>query len=101
MTQSNLGTAVGLTYQQIQKYERGADRVFSSRLFEFSKVLDVPVDYFFDQLTSASGRDHEDESEPARRAESASGHASGPRSRAFANPGRFVVPCRDDATRVL
>jgi transcriptional regulator with XRE-family HTH domain len=59
MTQSNLGTAVGLTYQQIQKYERGADRVFSSRLFEFSKVLDVPVDYFFEQLASASGRDHE------------------------------------------
>jgi transcriptional regulator with XRE-family HTH domain len=47
MTLSDLGTAVGLTYQQIQKYERGADRVSSSRLFEFSKVLDVPLDYFF------------------------------------------------------
>src|SRR5262245_53803041 len=47
MRLADLGTAVGVTYQQIQKYERGADRVSSSRLFEFSKVLNVPLDYFF------------------------------------------------------
>ena len=43
MSQTNLGTAVGLTFQQIQKYERGSNRIGSSRLFEFSKVLGVPV----------------------------------------------------------
>ena len=58
MTQFTLGHAVGLTYQQIQKYERGADRIPSSRLYEFAKVLDVPIDYFFDQMTSASRRGH-------------------------------------------
>jgi transcriptional regulator with XRE-family HTH domain len=52
MSQTNLGTAVGLTFQQIQKYERGSNRIGSSRLFEFAKVLDVPVSYFFDEMPS-------------------------------------------------
>jgi transcriptional regulator with XRE-family HTH domain len=52
MSQTNLGSAVGLTFQQIQKYERGSNRIGSSRLFEFAKVLDVPVSYFFDEMPS-------------------------------------------------
>ena len=52
MSQTALGTAVGLTFQQIQKYERGANRISSSRLYEFAKVLDVPVSFFFDEMTS-------------------------------------------------
>ncbi|MEA2913927.1 MAG: hypothetical protein QOJ15_6008 [Bradyrhizobium sp.] len=58
MSQSAVGTAVGLTFQQIQKYERGSNRIGSSRLFEFAKVLDVPVSYFFDEMPSnaLSGR---------------------------------------------
>jgi transcriptional regulator with XRE-family HTH domain len=52
MSQTKLGTAVGLTFQQIQKYERGSNRIGSSRLFEFAKVLDVPVAYFFDEMPS-------------------------------------------------
>ncbi len=58
MSQEKLGTAVGLTFQQIQKYERGSNRIGSSRLFEFSKVLDVPVSYFFDEMpaNALSGR---------------------------------------------
>ncbi len=52
MSQEKLGTAVGLTFQQIQKYERGSNRIGSSRLFEFAKVLDVPVSYFFDEMPS-------------------------------------------------
>ena len=43
MSQSKVGEAVGLTFQQIQKYERGANRIGSSRLYEFAKVLDVPI----------------------------------------------------------
>ena len=50
MSQTALGTAVGLTFQQIQKYERGVNRIAASRLFEFAAVLDVPVTYFFDEL---------------------------------------------------
>ena len=52
MSQTALATAVGLTFQQIQKYERGANRISSSRLYEFAKVLDVPVSFFFDEITS-------------------------------------------------
>jgi len=52
MSQSKVGDAVGLTFQQIQKYERGSNRIGSSRLFEFAKVLDVPVSYFFDEMPS-------------------------------------------------
>jgi transcriptional regulator with XRE-family HTH domain len=52
MSQTALGNAVGLTFQQVQKYERGANRMGSSRLFEFAKVLDVPVSHFFEKMTS-------------------------------------------------
>ena len=51
MSQTALGNAVGLTFQQVQKYERGSNRISSSRLFEFAKVLDVPVSHFFDEMT--------------------------------------------------
>lgn len=50
ISQEKLGEAVGLTFQQIQKYERGANRVGASRLYEFSRVLDVPVSFFFDDM---------------------------------------------------
>ncbi len=50
MSQTRLGDAVGLTFQQIQKYERGSNRIGSSRLYEFAKILDVPVSYFFDEM---------------------------------------------------
>ena len=54
MSQTKLGDAVGLSFQQIQKYERGSNRIGSSRLFEFAKVLDVAVSYFFDEMPSPS-----------------------------------------------
>ena len=50
MSQEKLGEAVGLTFQQIQKYERGANRIGSSRLYQFSQVLDVPISFFFDDM---------------------------------------------------
>lgn len=58
MSQTTLGKAVGLTFQQIQKYESGANRMGSSRLYEFAKVLDVPVSYFFEEMPAGalSGR---------------------------------------------
>lgn len=51
ISQEKLAEAVGLTFQQVQKYERGTNRVSASRLYQFGKILDVPVSYFFDQFT--------------------------------------------------
>ncbi|MDP6172889.1 MAG: helix-turn-helix transcriptional regulator [Rhodospirillales bacterium] len=50
LSQEKLGEAVGLTFQQIQKYERGANRIGASRMFDLSQVLDVPVSFFFDDM---------------------------------------------------
>ncbi len=50
ITQTNLGDAIGLTFQQVQKYERGANRISASRLCELSRVLDVPIIYFFEGM---------------------------------------------------
>ena len=54
MSQEKLGDAIGLTFQQVQKYERGANRVGASRLYDLSRVLDVPVSYFFEELGDAA-----------------------------------------------
>ncbi len=48
MSQEKLGAALGITFQQVQKYEKGANRIGASRLYELSRVLDVPVSFFFD-----------------------------------------------------
>lgn len=50
MSQEEVGNAVGVTFQQIQKYEKGANRIGASRLFEIAKILKVNVDYFFDGI---------------------------------------------------
>ena len=52
MSQEKLGDAIGLTFQQVQKYERGANRIGSSRLFDLSRVLDVPIEFFFEDMPS-------------------------------------------------
>jgi len=52
MSQEKLGDALALTFQQVQKYERGANRIGSSRLFEISRILDVPVSFFFEEMSS-------------------------------------------------
>ena len=50
-SQGKLGDAIGLTFQQVQKYERGANRIGASRLFDLSRVLDVPIEYFFGDIS--------------------------------------------------
>jgi transcriptional regulator with XRE-family HTH domain len=50
LSQEKLGDAIGLTFQQVQKYERGANRVSGSRLFDLGRVLDVPISYFFEDM---------------------------------------------------
>src|SRR5262245_39091705 len=54
MSQEKLGEAIGLTFQQVQKYERGANRIGASRLWDLSRVLDVPVAYFFDEMSPST-----------------------------------------------
>ena len=49
-TQSDLAEVLGLTFQQVQKYERGANRIGASRLFHLSQILDVSIEYFFGDM---------------------------------------------------
>jgi transcriptional regulator with XRE-family HTH domain len=51
LSQEKLAEAVGLTFQQIQKYERGMNRISAGRLYQFSEILGVPVSYFYDQIS--------------------------------------------------
>ncbi len=52
LSQEKLGDSMGLTFQQIQKYEKGVNRIGASRLFKLSQVLDVPVQFFFEGMQS-------------------------------------------------
>ncbi|EHH67879.1 helix-turn-helix domain-containing protein [Gluconobacter morbifer] len=54
LSQEKLGEALGLTFQQVQKYERGTNRVGASRLYDLARVLDVPIGFFFDDMQAAS-----------------------------------------------
>lgn len=53
MSQERLGELLGITFQQVQKYEKGSNRISSSRLYFTSKILGVPVQFFFDDLPGA------------------------------------------------
>ena len=59
MSQERLGELLGLTFQQVQKYEKGVNRIGAGRLFEVARILGVPIQYFYesvsDQLASAPG----------------------------------------------
>ena len=56
MSQDKLGDALGLTFQQVQKYEKGVNRIGASRVFELARILDVPIQYFFDDFDSGESR---------------------------------------------
>lgn len=57
ISQEKLGEQLGLTFQQIQKYEKGVNRVSASRLFDLAQVLRVPVQYFFEDLPTGDRKD--------------------------------------------
>jgi transcriptional regulator with XRE-family HTH domain len=57
MSQEKLGAALGLTFQQVQKYERGANRIGASRLQQISQILQVPVAFFFEGLPTLAPHD--------------------------------------------
>ena len=75
MSQERLGESLGLTFQQVQKYERGVNRVGASRLFDLSRVLDVPISFFFDDMPESS----------LQQAASVGGGLSGRRSMGFSD----------------
>ncbi len=53
MSQTTLGEAISVSFQQLQKYERGANRIGASRLFHLSQILDVSIEYFFGDMPAA------------------------------------------------
>ncbi len=64
MSQEKLGDLLGLTFQQVQKYEKGVNRIGAGRLFEIARILGVPIDFFYDGVGGAGGRA---QPKPARR----------------------------------
>ena len=56
MSQEQLGAELNITFQQVQKYERGANRVSASRLWDISQILDAPIGYFFDDMSETTMR---------------------------------------------
>src|SRR5580693_9167906 len=57
MSQTNLGDALGLTFQQVQKYEKGANRIGASRLQHIAHILQVPIPFFFEGSPGAAGEE--------------------------------------------
>ncbi len=57
MSQGQLGEVLGLTFQQVQKYERGTNRVGASRLWDLARALNVPVSFFYDGLENEAAKD--------------------------------------------
>ena len=57
MSQEKLGESLGLTFQQVQKYEKGSNRIGASRLFELARILGVSVQYFFEELSGQPSAD--------------------------------------------
>lgn len=55
LSQESIGESIGVTFQQIQKYERGINCIRASKLFELAKVLKVPVTFFFEGLSESLG----------------------------------------------
>ena len=64
MSQERLGDLLGLTFQQVQKYEKGVNRIGAGRLFEVSRILNVPVDFFYEGVNAIPAGASEAESAP-------------------------------------
>jgi transcriptional regulator with XRE-family HTH domain len=57
LSQEKVGEAMGLTFQQVQKYERGANRIGASRLWDMSRILNCPISYFFEDIDAQAAAD--------------------------------------------
>ena len=65
MSQERLGDLLGLTFQQVQKYEKGVNRIGAGRLFEMARILNVPIDFFYEGVNGAAGQPGAGEGESA------------------------------------
>jgi len=66
ISQTALGAAIGVSFQQVQKYERGANRVSAAAIYEIAHVLDVPIAFFFEELSERSRTQYRELTEKAR-----------------------------------
>ena len=64
MSQERLGDLLGLTFQQVQKYEKGVNRIGAGRLFEVSRILNVPVDFFYEGVAAQLAGDEQESAPP-------------------------------------
>ena len=65
ISQEKLATAIGLTFQQVQKYEKGLNRISAGRLYEFSKILDIPISFFYENIDSTPAQGLSDNDQDA------------------------------------
>ena len=64
MSQERLGDLLGLTFQQVQKYEKGVNRIGAGRLFEVSRILNVPVDFFYEGVAAQLAGNEQENAAP-------------------------------------
>lgn len=64
MSQERLGDLLGLTFQQVQKYEKGVNRIGAGRLYEIARILNVPVDFFYEGVADQSGANGQEGAPP-------------------------------------
>ena len=57
MSQTDLGNRIGVTFQQVQKYEKGHNKIVASRLLEVTNIMDVPISYFFEDLNNTPSQE--------------------------------------------
>ena len=94
MSQERLGESMGLTFQQVQKYEKGVNRIGASRLFQISKILDVPVQFFFEEAPhiGGDGTPARGMAEPTRRPSSSNSLTAAKGSSSIAPSSRSATP---------
>jgi transcriptional regulator with XRE-family HTH domain len=103
MTQQALAARLGITFQQLQKYEMGTNRVSASRLWDIARLLDVPVEFFFDDFGTAAsdgGRNPANGAQ-ARAAGTTASAAHGRRAAALAAATLPEVASERDAATLL
>ena len=77
ISQEKLGNMLGLTFQQVQKYEKGANRIGASRLFELAGILGVPVQYFFEDAPTKADAEQTSQQAPVAANDVANGEVTG------------------------
>ena len=94
ISQEQLGAALGLTFQQVQKYEKGQNRIGAGRLYRIAQILSVPVQFFYEGLAPAD--DSEEAREASERSAAAQNFLASPEGHALSLSFQQIT---DPATR--